>query len=523
MQKSYVIFLKSFFIGLFGFLASSLGAEQALKVHALFSHHAVLQESEATRIWGWGTPGEEVKVSLGDRQAETVVDEHGRWQVELNLQGMDQKPRSLLIEGSSRIEAKNVLVGEVWFASGQSNMQQRLNQMTGAEEEIAQANIPQFREFRIPVTQAKTPQEEIRGFWIVTTPDRAGGHGALAYFFGKILHRELKRPIGVIQCSWSNTPLEPWLSEQAVNSDPVLKEDAQRLWDFFAEQEKQDEVVDPKKQLQARHVPTWIFNGMIAPMRKTTIRGFLWYQGESNAGRAAYYRVAFPLLIKDWREQWGNEELPFYFCQLASYRKPAVTPENSAWAELRESQEKSLAVPNTARVVLIDAGEQSDIHPRNKWLVGERLAALVLAKTYGKDVPHESPVYDSHQVEGDKIRIQFRHAEGGLLAKPLPETYQPKSVDPQTLPLVRNSPDSELEGFAICGKDGKFHWANARIEGSSVVVWSPEVSEPRAVRYGWADHPWVNLYNVHGFPAAPFRTDDFKMRTEGRRYNPPAR
>lgn len=519
MCRFYVSLLKWVVISLF----CSCGLakpEQGFQVHTLFSHNAVLQESEATRIWGWGTAGEAVRVSLGDRQAETVVDEQGRWQVELNLTGVGSEPQVLVVEGEKRIEIKNVLVGEVWLASGQSNMQQRLQAMTGAEQEIAKADIPEFREFRIPVTQAPVPQEHLKGSWVVTTPQRAGGHGAVAYFFGKILHRELGRPVGIIQCSWSNTPLEPWISDEALATDPILKEDAERLQAYFAEQEKRDPA---DHKVQARHVPTRIYNGMIAPLRLSTIRGFLWYQGESNAARAAYYRVAFPLMIRDWREKWGQGDLPFYFCQLASYRKPVDVPGNSTWAELRESQEKALALPNTGRVVLIDAGEEADIHPRNKWLVGERLAAIVLAETYGLDVPFESPVFDSYQVEGSQIRIHFRHAGGGLMAKPLPEQYQPKSVDPRTVPLVRNSPDSELEGFAICGEDGQFHWADARIEGSSVVVSSPEVPKPVAVRYAWSDHPLVNLYNAEGFPAASFRTDDFRLYTEGKRYRPPAK
>lgn len=495
-------------------------ASPDLTVHALFSNHAVLQESSATAVWGWDKPQSKVVVSLGGRRAEAEVTPAGEWKVALDLENVGPGPHTLIVEGSQRIEIQNVLVGEVWVASGQSNMQQRLHMTTGAEQELEYANIPELREFRVPMTVAQTPQDDfLRGGWVVTTPEKAARHGAVGYYFGKTLWQELNRPVGIINSSWGNTPIEPWISDEGIRQDTILREDADKLKEYFEQQDPQDASTH---KLPARHVSTFIYNGMIAPLKRSTIRGFIWYQGEANTRRgAAYYRVAFPLMIQDWRKQWDRGDLPFYFCQLANYRKRLGNPQESEWAELRESQDQALALPNTGRVVLIDAGEERDIHPRNKRVVGERLAAIALSQTYGRDIPYLSPVYQSMQIEGNRIRIHFLHAESGLKVKPLPEKYQPKSTELLTIPLRRNSPDSPIEGFAICGEDGRFHWADARLDGNTVVVSSPQVRRPVAVRYAWADNPICHLYSRDGLPVAPFRTDDFPLSTEGVRHIPP--
>ncbi|XHR27133.1 MAG: sialate O-acetylesterase [Chthoniobacteraceae bacterium] len=260
-----------------------------------------------------------------------------------------------------------------------------------------------------------------------------------------------------------------------------------------------------------------LYNGMIAPVIPFAIRGAIWYQGEANAARAVQYRTTFPELIEGWRQKWGSD-FPFYFCQLANFREKENGPTESPWAELREAQSKTLALPKTGQAVLIDLGEEGDIHPRNKRDVGERLARIALAKTYGQPITFSGPVYDSMTIHDGKITLRFQHAEEGLVAGELPAEYQPKSSNPATKRLVRNSPDSLLEGFALCGEDKKWGWANAKIEGQSVIVWSTNVPRPVAVRYGWANNPTCNLYNRAGLPASPFRTDDFAEKTLSAHY-----
>jgi len=262
--------------------------------------------------------------------------------------------------------------------------------------------------------------------------------------------------------------------------------------------------------LTGQHVlPGRLFNGMVHPILPYAIRGVLWYQGESNTGNPSLYRTSFPLLIRDWRQHWEQGDFPFYFCQLANYRAKTTQPGESVWAELREAQAKTLSVPNTGMAVLIDTGESEDIHPQSKQIAGERLARIALANTYGREVVFSGPVYTSMKIEGSAIRLSFDHLGGGLVAKELPATYDVMRKAGKTAPLVRNSPQSPLEGFAICGADQQWAWAEAKIEGDTVLVSSSQVPAPIAVRYAWADNPTCNLYNQAGLPASPFRTDEF--------------
>jgi sialate O-acetylesterase len=264
---------------------------------------------------------------------------------------------------------------------------------------------------------------------------------------------------------------------------------------------------------------SYIYNGMIAPVTPYTIKGAIWYQGEANAGRAVQYRTTLPLMIADWRSRWQEGDFPFYLCQLANFMARKPTPGESAWAELRESQAKSLSVPDTGMAVLIDCGDEANIHPHDKQTPGERLAAIALANTYGKQVPFAGPAYASMTVEGNAIRLSFTHADGGLVARPLPADYAPTSEKPDAkVPLVRNVPDSQLEGFAICGEDHVWKWAEAKIDQGTVVVHADGVVQPVAVRYAWADDPICNLYNGAGFPAVPFRTDDFPLSTQNAKF-----
>ncbi|MGE9289411.1 MAG: sialate O-acetylesterase [Puniceicoccales bacterium] len=276
----------------------------------------------------------------------------------------------------------------------------------------------------------------------------------------------------------------------------------------------------PSKPPNVHHVASRLYNGMIAPLVSYGIRGAIWYQGESNTGRALQYQTSFPLLIEDWRAQWGEGDFPFYFCQLANYQDPPAQPGESVWAELRESQSMALDLPNTGQAVLIDTGLAEDIHPLNRKDQGQRLARVALAETYGQNIPYTGPVYESMKIEGDSVRIEFESIAGSLVAKPLPEDevlrYFERFTKAKTRPLVLPVPESEVQGFAICGEDQKWKWAHARIEGDSVVVWSPEVPQPVAVRYAWANNPVCNLYDEAGLPASPFRTDDFAPVSNGR-------
>ncbi len=490
-----------------------------LSLPSIFSDHAVLKPTARTPVWGRGRPGQAVRVALAGVAARTLVRPDGAWSVALDLRLAGQGPHLLKVEsGEEQREVSDVLLGEVWFCSGQSNMDFLVVNSTDAAEAGAAPPMPLLREFRVSKAVSAVPQSDAEGRWIVATPESVPKFGAVSYYFARKLLGEIGQPVGIIQSSWGNTPIEPWMSRAAIARDPQLTEDERQLRAYFKAQSGDE---PEEKVLQARHVPAFLFHTMIAPFRGYAISGFLWYQGESNAVRAAAYRTAFALLIEDWRTHWAQGTLPFYYCQIAGYGPKASVPSESTWAELREAQERTLALPATGEAVLIDAGEEADIHPRDKRTAGERLAAIALANIYQKSVPFSGPRYESLEIRGGEVHLRFRYAQGGLIAKPLPDCYRLKSTDIEEVPLVRNSPGSELEGFAICGADRCFHWAQARIEGETVIVSSLKVSEPVAVRYAWANNPTCHLYNTAGFPAAPFRTDDFPLSTQGVCYHPP--
>ena len=292
---------------------------------------------------------------------------------------------------------------------------------------------------------------------------------------------------------------------------------AEQAFPALSEQQVASAPAAPLVRQRELGLASWLYDGRIAPIVPFAIRGVIWYQGEANVPRAWQYRTSFPLLIQDWRAQWKQGDFPFYFCQLANCESKSSQPVEAAWAELREAQAEALKLPHTGQAVLIDLGE-SDIHPRNKKDVGDRLAALALAMEYGKTVAFSGPVYQSLMIENGKARLSFAHVEGGLVAHPVPATYVRSSLKNESAPLVRNSPQSELEGFALCGEDKKWFWADAKIEGDSVLVWSDKVPAPVAVRYGWASNPTCNLYNKAGLPSSPFRTDDFPASTVNVKY-----
>lgn len=466
-------------------LAHPLLAQQnrsnMLRLPAIISDNMVLQQEKPARIWGWAAPGSKVTVSIAGLEQSATSDLAGKWVVELPPLRSSDDPLEMRVSACGETKLiRNILPGEIWLCSGQSNMEFELHQAMDAVAEIARAKDPKLRFFVPGFHAPTTPDEDCSGQWVECTPQTARGFSAVAYFFGRNLRSELGRPIGLILSANGATAAESWISREALYSEPVL----QPIVDGLASR-----VIDPKGW--DMHLPSGLFNGRIAPLRKLPIRGVIWYQGETNSSRAWQYRKLFPLLIQDWRKTWG-EDLPFYFVQLANFQKPPKEPVSETWAELREAQALALELPNTGMAVAIDIGDEDDTHPPNKQDVGLRLAGLALSRTYGRKRVDEGPLYRDIKLDGERIRVGFSAVGGGLVAR-----------------------GGALKQFAIAGDDRKFVWADAVIDGESVVVSSPQVPNPVAVRYAWANNPaGCNLYNREGFPAAPFRSDDWPGITD---------
>lgn len=661
-----------------------------VRLPSIISDHMVLKKSAAAPIWGWADANEEVTVSLDGQTATTKAAPDGTWRVELNLKSAAPGPFDLLVNGKNSLKVSDVLIGEVWVASGQSNMEFPLRNTVDSEAEIAQSGNPLLRQFLVPHAAKPKPAEDCSGKWVVATPQTTGSFSGAGYYFAKFLQEELKTPVGFINDAWGSTCIEAWTSDQSIETIPQLKKgkdsrnqalaEYPRLKSDFVSQfqkwlkktNREDrecsdispfaaetlsstegwtavrlpgdvaasglpsngaiwlrkEVVVPSQSAdqswslrlgpfegfervywngklmeetslqnypgagsshhyylpanvvkagtnilalrifaptgtikmtadlgfgsislagewmikaeyelpkldsaEAAKAPNppkipsgeldiagYLFNGMINPLLPYGISGVIWYQGESNVKRAWQYRTTLPLLIKDWRRHWKRDDLPFYLCQLPSYNGKNDQPKESSWAELREAQSLACRLPHTGVAILVDLGESGNVHPGNKRTVGKRLADLVLAKEYGKEGVFTGPTYDSIEIQGRQVRVRFAVPTGGLMAKPVSDTYTVSTQSKQTAPLTRNSPKSEIEGFAICGSDRKWVWADARIDGDTVLVWSDLISDPMAVRYAWSDNPTCNLYNQAGLPAAPFRSDDFPAQTTDQSY-----
>jgi sialate O-acetylesterase len=644
----------------------------AVRVPSLIGDNMVLQQEKKVRIWGWANPKEQVTVKIARSEGIATTDENGHWEVVIGPLKAGG-PFDLIITGSNELSFKNVLVGEVWVCSGQSNMEWPLINSKEGADAVAQANFPEIRLFTVQKSTSSSPLDDVKGHWVVTTPDQAGQFSAVGYFFGRELHQKLKVPVGLIHTSWGGTPAEAWTSSDALAGVPELrpildryqdglKDLPQRQQEFqrrlsewsqknlYADQENKGEglgyadpttntsdwksmvlpqfletaglkmdgavwfrkevnvpdswvgkplelnlaaiddydityfngsriggigpdtpnsymiprryKVSPELVKPGRNViavrmfdsageggfgagkmslapvgstesdlialagpwtykvelelapksPDWgsrpeapgptnqnspsvLYNAMIAALTPMTIRGAIWYQGESNAGRAYQYRTLFPLMIRNWRSAWKEGDFPFYFVQLANWQPVKPDPAESEWAELREAQSLTLREPQTGMAVIIDIGDAKDIHPRNKVDVGHRLALWALANTYHHKVAFSGPLFSSFSIEGDKIRVKFKHTAGGL----------------------KTSDGAAPKGFAIAGEDHRFLWAEARIEGDDVVVWSKDIPKPVAIRYAWADNPVCNLYNKIDLPASPFRTDDWPGLTVTRK------
>ena len=617
----------------------------------LFSDHMVLQQQRALPIWGWADPGEQIVVTLGAQSRRAVASPDRRWKVLLSPMKAGG-PFLMTVRGKKAILIKDVMVGEVWVLSGQSNMTFALSSAAGAETEIPQANYPEIRLFTVPQESTLHPQQDTLANWQICTPETSKEFSAVGYFFGRELHEKLGVPIGLIHSSWPGTGAEEWASLPSLHGDPQLasilgswqdapgeakylaahaadfriefgdfefmKRDSDAAVSFsnfddgssrntlggswtytwktapdtvfqltqpgrrgsgyaaqvsgqlgasdtarlvsnfspnlspadlsaydgirfyyrgkgyFRFRSLQPTITDwddyGTSAFQARpdwqavtiwfrdlkqdgwgvtmpftpqalsglvlemvrapddiaRPPAGLFNGMIAPLIPYAIRGAAWYQGESNARKAYQYRRLLPAVIKGWREVWGEGDFQFLIVQLPNYGAHDVQADENAWAELREAQLMALQVPNTGLAVTIDLGEADDLHPHQKAEVGRRLALWALGTTYGEDILYSGPLYDAMKIENSRIRLSFKHAAGGLEAR-----------------------RGTLRGFAIAGADKRFHWAEAIIDGNTVLVSSPEVSDPVAVRYAWGGNPDCNLYSQEGLPASPFRTDDW--------------
>lgn len=482
--------------------AASLKAD--VKLPALFSDNMVLQQGQSIAVWGWADEGEQVSVEFRGHKAHTTA-HGGKWMAKLPKQKAGG-PDVLMVTGKNKIEVKNVLVGEVWICSGQSNMEMALRSTFEADKAAANSANPMIRLFTVPKLKADKPVEDVKGSWVDCNPQTVPGFSAVAYYFGRDLQKALNVPVGLIHTSWGGSPAEVWMSHDVLDGNPEYRKaildgysaSLQRyesaLKQFETEQaelKRQGKTADKRPPQKPSWKPSELYNGMIAPLIPYAFKGAIWYQGESNAGRAHQYRTLYPDMIQNWRRDWNQGNFTFLAVQLAPFTKIKDQPAESDWAELREAQ--VLATKNFPKVgiaVITDVGEENDIHPKKKEPVGARLALAARGIAYGQKILYSGPSYKKMQITGNKITLTFDNAGKGLEAR-----------------------GGELKGFAIAGQDKKFVWAKAEIKGSKIVVSSPEVAEPVAVRYGWANFPVVNFWNKDGLPASPFRTDSFPMIT----------
>ena len=488
-------------------LAATLGAE--VKLASPFTDHMVLQRELPVPVWGTAAPGEKVTVEFAGQQKSVSAGADGSWRIDLPELPASTEPRVFTVTGSTTpapLKLTDVLVGEVWLGSGQSNMDfsvsKKVKYFAGVineEQEIAAANHPLLRMFVGAAQKSYTPQAGVGGQWLVCSPETVPGFSAVGYFFARALQQELNVPVGVIVESYGASCAQAWIRRDAMLGDPRFKavldrfdeivtkhvpptateiEDWKRAVELAKAEKKRPPRAPGADPVQDQHNPTVMFNGMIAPVVPYAIRGVIWYQGESITAPRELFPRWNELLIADWRQLWGRD-LPFYFVQLAALDNNSNSPEVRAW------QAEALQVPGTGMVVTIDVGDQKDVHPHNKTPVGERLAKIALANVYGRKIEFSGPVLASSATEGGAVRLKFSHLGGGLVAK-----------------------DGPLQTFEVAGADGKFVPADAKIDGDTVIVSSAAVAAPLAARYAWAAWPaGCNLYNAAGLPAAPFRTD----------------
>jgi len=480
-------------------------ATQGLSVSLprFFSDNMVLQQGAPVPIWGWGRDGATVTVRFRTQTVSTRV-KNGKWLVRLGSLKAGG-PDTLTITSGETIALTNVLVGEVWLASGQSNMEFPLRQSQGAADDIASSANPMIRFLKVPKARRDSPANDIGASWTECASRTAQNFSAVAYYFARDLRKALHVPVGVIEADWGGSPAEVWMQREFLQANPRYRTEVFGAWIVAQDQYERSLAAYNQQKSEAKEKgieftnavprrpwkPAELYNGMVAPLAGCAIKGVIWYQGESNAGSAEdamVYHALLPDLIRNWRELWGEGAFPFLLVQLAPFGNIRPTPAESSWASVREAQLQATEIlPNVGLAVITDVGEEHNIHPPRKEPVGARLALAARAIAYHEAIEYSGPVFKRAKIERNQIVLTFTHADGGLEAR-----------------------GGDLSGFAICGPDRKFVWANAEVKGlDQVLVHSTNVAHPMAARYGWANYPVVNLWNKAGLPASPFRTDDF--------------
>jgi sialate O-acetylesterase len=503
------------FILLF-FVFSAAFTRADVSLAPLFADHAVLQRDKPVPVWGWAGDGEHITVTFHGQSGGATAAGDGRWIVYLNALPASAEPADLTVTGKNKIIVHDVLVGDVWLCSGQSNMEFAVYNPTkttfriaNAGEEIAAANFPLIRHFKVNLAESSTPVDTMTGSWAVCSPDTVSQFTAVGYFFARDIYEKLHVPIGLINCTWGGTPVEAWMSAYALDRDPAFAFVHERWQKTLADyptaeaRYEKDYLAWEKSAVEAkaagkafteagpklphgpgdRWTPIGIFNGMVNPLLPCALRGVLWYQGESNASHPTEYHELFAAMITAWRAHFGQGDLPFYFVQLANYSYLKNT-NGTEWALIREGQTQTLTLPQTAMAVIIDLGESHNIHPRNKQEVGRRLALIAENRLYGLPGDDSGPMFAGATQEGRAFRVHFTHSGNGLVAH-----------------------DTPVQSLELAGTDKVFHPAQGRIEGDTLLVSSPDVKDPVAVRYAWRNDPVANLFNGAGLPAAPFRSD----------------
>jgi len=525
-------------------------ARSAVKLAPAFSDHMVLQRDMKLPIWGLADPGETVTVTAGSDKGTATADGGGKWSVTLEPLKASDQPMDVTVAGSDTVTLHDVLVGDVWVASGQSNMEFPFNGAHNAEAARAETNRPTVRLLLVKKDCEFEPKAAVGGVWQVCDEKTVAGFSAVAYFFGVEIQADQHVPIGLIGTYWGGQTAQAFTSLEGLKAEPALAdfvatfekdnanlsadieryktvtvpqwEKADAKWKEQDAQWKQQaaaakaakEPAPPEPQSLKREparpvppdqeprVPTVLFNGMINPLIPLAIKGAIWYQGEANTGNPVQYQTLFPAMITDWRKHWGEGDFPFLWVQLANFqpRQDEPTQSSVGWPGLREAQSMTLKLPNTGQAVIIDIGQGDNIHPKDKLDVGKRLALAARHVAYGEDLVCSGPTFDSLKIDGNKAIVTFKNVGSGLTIAAAPTTRM--SVPPA-------EPASSLKGFSVAGADQHFYWADATIDGDNVIVTSENVPNPVAVRYAWANNPEANLYNKENLPASPFRTDSW--------------
>jgi sialate O-acetylesterase len=500
---------------------SAAAAQADVSLNNMFGDHMILQQGIKNKVWGKADPGEAVTVTLGGQSKSATAGADGMWEVFLDPVLEYGGPHTLTVKGKNTVTFNDVLIGEVWVCSGQSNMQWSVNQANDPDLEKAAAKFPNIRFISVPQVGIQEPQWNFTGKWQACSPETVGEFSAVGYLFGRQLQQTLGVPIGLIDNAWGGSAAEAWVKRDKLAAHPVLKvlhekwqkeeanfetakaefEKKMAEWTAAATKAKAEGKPEPggkpqhpDARMKGNARPGNIHSGVLTPSIGYGIKGAIWYQGESNAGRAYQYRELFPFMIQSWRDEWGLGDFPFYWVQLADFKAEKTEPAESDWAELREAQTMTMKkLPNTGEAVIIDIGEGKDIHPKNKQDVAKRLARWALSQTYKvSGIAARSPLYQSLEKQGSKMVLAFDH-----LARPSKNAWRPFDVN-------------EPIGFTIAGADKTFMSAKAAIrDDGRIEVWSDAVAEPVAVRYAWADNPVCNMYSAEGLPLTPFRTDDF--------------